>query len=131
MTATSIDRNTPRRDGIEIPFKVAGGELIPAGTIVCVNTDGFAVSGKKAADLVYIGRANERVDNTAGQDGDAVVIVERGRLFAWVNDGTIEQTHIGQLVYIADNQTMTATDAGASHGGACVMIDDCGVWTLA
>ena len=81
MTATTLDRNTPRRDGVEIPFKVAGGELIPAGTMVCVNTDGFAVSGKLATDLVYIGRANERVDNTAGQDGDAVVLVEMGLIF--------------------------------------------------
>lgn len=130
MAATTQDRNTPRRDGLKIPFKVAGGELIPAGTIVCINTDGFAVSGKKAADLVYIGRSDERVDNTAGQDGDAIVEVERGRLFAWENDGTLTQTHIGQLVYIADNQTVTATDTGASHAGACVLIDDCGVWTL-
>lgn len=130
MTATLQDRNTPRREGIEIPFKVAGGELIPAGTMVCVNTDGFAVSGKLAPDLVYIGRANERVDNTAGQDGDATVLVERGRMFAWASDGTITQTCVGQLVYIADNQTVSTTDTGASHAGTCVLIDDCGVWTL-
>lgn len=131
MTATLQDRNTPRREGVEIPFKVAGGELIPAGTMVCVNTDGFAVSGKLAPDLVYIGRANERVDNTAGQDGDATVLVERGRMFAWANDGTITQTSVGQRVYIADNQTVSTTDTGASHAGTCVLIDDCGVWTLA
>ena len=130
MTTTLLDRNTPRRDGLKIPLKVAAGELIPAGTIVCVNTDGFAVSGKKAADLVYIGRADERVDNTAGQDGDAIVEVERGRLFAWASDGTITQTCVGQLVFVADNQTVTATETGASHAGACVLIDDDGVWTL-
>ncbi len=131
MTATTFDRNTPRRDGVETPFRVAGGELIPAGTMVCVNADGFAVSGKLATDLVYIGRANERVDNKAGHDGDVVVLVERGRMFAWDNDGTVDQGCIGQLVYIVDNQTVSKTSTGASHAGVCLMIDDLGVWTLA
>lgn len=131
MAATTQDRNTPRRDGVSIPLKVAAGELIPAGTMVCVNATGFAVSATKAANLIYIGRSDERVDNRTGQDGDAVVLVERGRLFAWENDGTVNQALVGKKVYLADNQTVTATDTGTSPAGKCALIDDCGVWTLA
>lgn len=131
MTATTQDRNTPRRDGLSIPIKVAAGELIPAGTMVCINPAGFAVNATKAADLVYIGRSDERVDNRTGLDGDAWVLVERDRLYAWANDGTVNQAHVGKKVYLADNQTVTATDTGTSPAGKCALIDDCGVWTLA
>lgn len=131
MAATTLDRNTPRRDGLQTPFKVAAGELIPAGVMVCVNAAGFLVNAKAATDLVYIGRADARVDNTAGQDGDAVVPVDHGRMFAWDNDGSVDQSFIGKPVYIADNHTVSATDTGSSPAGTCFMVDDLGVWTLA
>ncbi|WP_337050191.1 hypothetical protein [Serratia fonticola] len=129
MTATTNDRNTPSRMGDIVAFKVAAGELIPAGTMVCINTTGFAVSGTLAADLVYVGRANARIDNTTGQDGDLMVEVQRGRMFAWNNDGTVTQADVGKKVYIADNQTVQQANAGASSAGYCVVINDDGVWT--
>ncbi len=129
MTATTNDRNTPSRMGDIVAFKVAAGELIPAGTMVCINAAGFAVSGKLAADLVYVGRANERVDNTTGQDGDVLIEVQRGRMFAWANDGTVTQADVGKRVYIADNQTVQKADAGATSAGYCVLLNDDGVWT--
>lgn len=129
MTATVADRNTPSRMGDAVDFQVASGELIPAGTIVCIGATGFAVSGKLADGLVYVGRANERVDNTTGQDGDMTVEVQRGRMFAWANDGSVTQAEIGKRVYIADNQTVKKDGTGASSAGYCVLINDDGVWT--
>ncbi|WP_449543644.1 hypothetical protein [Enterobacter ludwigii] len=131
MAATTLDRNTPRRDGLQTPFKVAAGELIPAGVMVCVNAAGFLVNASTAPDLIYIGRSDARVDNTTGADGDIAVQVEHRRLFAWDNDGTVDQTFIGKPVYIADNHTVSATDAGGATAGTCFMVNDLGVWTLA
>lgn len=110
MTATLVDRNTPYRDGELIPAPVAAGEHIPAGVIVCINAHGYAVNGKEATDLIYAGRAEDAVDNSAGQDGDLFILLRRGKLFLWENDGTLTQAHLGRRAYILDNQTVSASD---------------------
>ncbi|AHE69221.1 hypothetical protein M942_04510 [Enterobacter ludwigii] len=114
MTATLVDRNTQYRDGELTPVPVAAGENIPAGVIVCINSDGYAVNGKEAADLRYAGCSDEAVDNRAGADGDLFILVRMNKAFLWDNDGTVTQECLGQRVYILDNQTVTASGGGAS-----------------
>ncbi|HHA2248635.1 TPA: hypothetical protein ACOEHG_003537 [Enterobacter ludwigii] len=114
MTATLVDRNTPYRDGELTPVPVAAGESIPAGVIVCINSDGYAVNGKEAPDLRYAGCSDEAVDNRDGADGDLFILVRMKKAFLWDHDGTVTQEYLGQRVYILDNQTVTASGGGAS-----------------
>ncbi|ATF92408.1 Uncharacterised protein [Cedecea neteri] len=124
------DFDAPYRDGELTPVPVAKGELIPAGTIVCVNTEGFAVGGKEAVDLVWAGRAETRADNTAGNDGAISVLMRRNKAFRWRNDGTIVQAHVGKRVWVLDNRTLTGTDGGAkrSKAGTVILLESDGVW---
>jgi len=141
MAATTEDRNTPYRDCILTPVPVAKGEVIPAGVIVCASATGYAVNGTAALGLAYLGRAEERVDNSAGNDGDQAIIVRSHKAFCWENDGSVTQANMGKRAYIVDNQTVGATDGSAekdgdtpavaasrSQAGTIIMIDTDGVW---
>lgn len=128
MVDITQDRNTPRKDGVLVPFPVAAGEVIPVGTMVCLNAAGFAVSAKDVADLKCVGCADERVDNTLGQDGDVKVCVWRNKTFNFANDGTLTQADVGKKVFIKDNQTVSKTANSAA--GYCAAIDADGVWVL-
>ena len=134
MAALVADRNTPMRDGELIPVPVKSGVKIYAGAIV-VADGGYAKPGVKGENLVYLGRAEEQVDNTAAgaKDGDRSVLLRRGRAFKWANaagNGAVGQAEFGKKVYIVDDQTVTKTAAGASDTGAAVVvgIESDGVW---
>lgn len=124
------DFDAPYRDGELTPVPVAKGELIPAGTIVCVNADGYAVGGKEELNLVWAGRAEERADNSGGNDGDMSVLIRRNKAFRWRNDGTIVQKHVGTRVWVLDNRTLTGTDGGGkrSKAGTVILLESDGVW---
>lgn len=128
MVALVKDRNTPARDGKVIAYPVAGGATIYAGALVVAN-GGYAEPGTTALNLVALGRANEQVDNSAGADGDADVLVERG-VFLFANDGSITAANIGADAYIVDDQTVAATDGAGTRSKAGVIrgVETGGVW---
>jgi hypothetical protein len=89
---------------------------IPAGTLVCTDAAGEAVTGSDTAGLVVQGRAAHRAKYA---DGDRTVVVERG-VFVWANNGNVVQATVGSLVTIVDNQTVglaadTTNDIGAGY----------------
>ena len=132
MAALTADRNTPYRDGELVSFKVKAAAKIYAGSIV-VSDAGYAKPGVKAENLVYLGRAEEFVDNTNGSDGDVSVLVRRGRAFKWANAGganAAAQADVGKPAYIFDDQTVTDVAAGASKMGNAIIlaVDSDGVW---
>lgn len=132
MTATVQDRNTPYKDLELVGVPVKAGTVIHAGVIVCVDATGFAIEGKTAADVTYIGCADQFVDNTKGPDGALTVRVRRGKAFKWANNGTdsVKQVHLGKRCFVVDNQTVAATDGGGkrSRAGTVAGIDADGVW---
>lgn len=134
MPASTTDRNTPHKDALLIAVPMAAGAVIHGGTIVCADATGFATPGATATTLTYIGMADEAVDNTDGADGDTTVNVRRGRAFKWANHGAdpVTQASLMQDCYIVDNQTVAATDGGAtrSKAGKVVAVDADGVWVL-
>jgi hypothetical protein len=139
MAATVQDRNTPYRDGELTPVLVAKGEKIPAGVMVCLKA-GYAVNGQTGDGLLYAGCSDEAADNSNGGDGDMHILVRRHKAFLWENDGTITQSHVGQPVYVLDNQTVTAGSpapkgdaVAATEGvlaGTIIMLDADGVWVF-
>lgn len=107
---------------------VKGGTTIYQGALVALDAGGYAVPGSKAATLTAAGRAEETVANT-GADGAASIRVARG-VFVFENaadSGKLTAAHILKPCYIADDQTVTATAAGASVAGLVIRVDDDGV----
>ena len=132
MSATTQDRNTPYIDGEIVGVPVKANTVIRAGVIVCASAAGLAVEGSTAADLTYLGRADQYVDNSTGADGAKTVQVRRLKAFKWENLGTdaVTQAQLGKVCYVADNQTVAATDGAVtrSKAGIVVGIDADGVW---
>ena len=77
MAALTNVRDTSELGGKYIALPVKGATTIYQGAIVAVDANGYAIPGKKAADLKAAGRAEETVENKGG-DGDAVIRVSRG-----------------------------------------------------
>lgn len=129
--ALTQDRNTPAKEGEELPFPVAAATTIHAGAIVALNA-GYAVNGQAGTTLVYQGRAEEAVDNSAGANGDKTVRVRRGKAFKWKNSGTdpIAQADVGNTCYIEDDETVAKTDGTGtlSACGTVLAVESDGVW---
>lgn len=131
MTALSSDRNTPRAEG-DIKSLGAGAQLIYAGAIVMRNAAGYAVKGATATGLVGVGRAEERVDNSAGNAGDLSIKVRPG-VHRFANSAAVDLiaiTEIGKPCYAVDDQTVAKTDGTASRSiaGFVEAVDASGVW---
>lgn len=132
MAALTADRNTPYKDGELVPVPVAANAKIYAGSMVVANANGYAAPGSAALNLIYLGRAEESVDNTGGANGAKTVLVRRKKAFKWANLGAdaVVQADMFKTCYIADDQTVAKTDgAGArSAAGKVVGLDADGVW---
>ena len=133
MTALSEARRTPQRDGVTVGCPVAASTKIFVGALVVETTGGFAKGGDALASTYRaVGRAEETVDNLAGNDGDAQVRVSRG-VFQWLNAAGADAVQLSDRntpCYVVDDQTVAATsDGGArSPAGIVVDVDDAGVW---
>lgn len=131
MAALAQDRNTPRAEG-DIKSMLMSASLIYAGSIACRNATGYATKGAVSTTLIGVGRAEERVDNSAGAAGDKRIKVRPG-VYRFNNSASgdlITIADIGKPAYIVDDQTVAKTSgtntrsiAGFIHG-----VDDIGVW---
>jgi hypothetical protein len=127
----SNDRNTPYRDGDLISHPVAASKKIYAGALVVLNASGYAEPGKTDATLIAAGRAESQVDNSAGINGAATILVRRG-IFRFNNFATdaVTRTEVNKSCYIVDDATVAKTSATntRSIAGKVVDLDSSGVW---
>jgi len=115
MSALTAGRNTVRKTPDTLYLPMAAGAVIYAGSIVCVDADGYAVPGADTADYSVAGickddPANPGVgsfDNSGGDDGDAHVCVWRVGRFRLDCHRTPTQDMLGACVYVVDDQTVT------------------------
>ncbi len=130
--ALSTDRATEQRDGKLLSVPVAASAVLYAGALIVANATGYAAPGSVAADLTAMGMATEKVDNSAGADGDLNIEVLRGRAFKFKNDGTnpVTQAHLGQDCYVFDDETVSSNATGTSVAGKVVDIESDGVWVF-
>lgn len=128
----SNDRNTPHKDTETIVVPLAANAKIYGGALVAANATGFAVPGSVATTLTYLGRAENKVDNTGGADGAKSIQVRRKKAFKWVNSGAdpISQADLGKVCYIVDDQTVAKTNGTGtrSAAGKVMALDTDGVW---
>lgn len=120
----TADRNTQMQDGGLIPVPMAAGVKIYGGSLVAANATGYATPGAAAANLTYLGRAEEMVDNAAGADGAKSVLVRRGKAFRFANSGAdpVTQASVGKLCYIVDDQTVALTNGNGTRSPAGVVL---------
>lgn len=130
MTALTADRNTPARDGETFEPPVLAATKIHGGSLVVLDSSGWAKPGVTATGLVALGRAEKYADNSAGANGDITVKVRSG-VFRWANSAggdEITKAEIGDNAYIVDDQTVAKTATGKSVAGRIVDVDAQGVW---
>ena len=101
---------------------VAKGTKLVDGDIVALNAEGYAVQASKAADLVAAGAAQEHADNTAGENGDCYVRVQRG-VFVLKNEGDIKETDLLKPCYFAGPDSVTLTADGSSVAGKVFAVE--------
>src|SRR5678809_906181 len=105
--ALSADRNTPEMGSLVQPktmnYPVATATTIYKGSLVVLNSGGFAEPATSATGKISVGRAVQQVVNS-GANGALTVQVEQG-VFKWaVNGSAITQGNINSLVYAYDDQ---------------------------
>ena|SRR5471030_100076 len=126
------DRNTPYKDSSSIGVPVGANAKIYSGALVAANATGFAVPGATATTLTYLGRAEVYVDNTGGADGAQTVTIRRNKLFKWANSvaDPIDQSCLGKVCYIIDDQTVAKTNGTNTRSAAGIVLGIAtdGVW---
>lgn len=131
MAATTQDRATNRREGVFREYPVKASAVINAGSIVVIDATGYAVPASTAAGLKGPGRADEAVDNSSGGNGDKTVRVRVDGAYNYVDEAdttAMDRTHLGETVYLTDDQTVTLTSTGRSVAGTLFDFDADGPW---
>ena len=117
-------RRTPRRDASATSYPVAAGAVIHGGGIVCANAAGYAVPGGPDASLVFLGRAGQSVDNSAGSDGAAHALVRVNGEFQWKSArdaNAVTIARIGRTCWILDDETVAGADGGGARPAAGIV----------
>jgi hypothetical protein len=128
MSALANDTATKSRDGIDFVFPVAGGEQIFAGSIVAINSTGYACSGKASGTMKGVGIAQKPVDNRLGNDGDLCVEVKRGCFLIDCDSSISNLSHIGITCFLLDDHTVTLTASENPAGTIRDVIESGEVW---
>lgn len=119
--ATTGERNTPWRQGIDFAFALAVGAKINKGAIVYLDA-GTAKPGFTNASVATVGVCMETVDQTMG---DAKIKVRRGT-FHFNNSAAADElttTDIGSDCYLVDDETVAKTNGGNARSKAGVVRD--------
>lgn len=105
MAITTAKKNLDRQDGVIVSF-LQSNVSIPEGALVSINAAGYAVNATDAANDVFVGIADESVDNSGGSAGDKRIKVRRTGVYTVLFDGTAAQSDVNTLVYVKDNETV-------------------------
>jgi hypothetical protein len=132
MTALTADRNTPRAEGDIQSFPVLAATKVYAGSIVVLDSSGWAKPAVTATGLVCVGRAESQADNSSGANGAINVDVRFGTFRFGNSTGSDEITkaEIGDDCYLVDDQTVAKTDGTSTRSvaGKVIQVDAQGVW---
>jgi hypothetical protein len=132
MAALTEGRATAARVGRNYQGPVAASVTCYEGGIAVRDSSGNLKPGVTGTGLVPVGVFARRADNSAGLAAAINADYQRGE-FRFDNSAggdEVTKAHIGDVVYIVDDQTVAATsDGGArSPAGICADVDSLGVW---
>lgn len=128
MAALTKDRKTDEKQGRDYNYPMAAATKVYKGSLVVLDASGNAEPGTDATGKTAVGRAQETVDNTGAAAAKSITV--RAGIFRWAASGTNTPTkaHIGDTLYIVDDQTVDTLSTGSSPAGIMVDIDTGGVW---
>ena len=114
--------NTLVRDGMYLS-PLASSNILYAGTIAALNTNGYAVSASDTSGQKVIGIFDQSVDNTGSSyKSNKTVRVRRG-VFSLATGSTNTVADIGNMAYVLDNQTVGNASEATNDIMAGIIVD--------
>lgn len=104
--ALTADRLTNRRNADTVNVGVAIANKIYAGSMVAIDSTGYAVAASADNTLIVMGRAESQQDNSSGAAGALNIDIGTG-VYGFANTGVIADTDIGKTVFVVDDQTVS------------------------
>ena len=105
MANATAARDDKQSQGDVVSYAL-GAQKVYAGTLITINTSGFAVKGADTASFVFAGVAADTVDNSAGAAGDKNIDCYTEGTFEFGFSGTATQASVGADVYVVDDSTV-------------------------
>ena len=132
MAAAIAPRETPKYNAILRSLPVAASVTIYAGTMVAVDTSGYARPARTSTTDRVVGMARATVTNGAvagavNVEVDSESIVRMGNS---TSGDLIAGTEVGATIYAVDDQTVAKTNGTNTRvaAGTCFAVDSAGVW---
>ncbi|MCK5081396.1 MAG: hypothetical protein KAR31_00685, partial [Candidatus Omnitrophica bacterium] len=128
MAAATTDRNTNRQDGIIREYLVKGSTKIYAGTMVCLDSTGYAIPAADTAGNIYVGFAQKEADNSAGSSGDDVKVTCRSEgLFEILTAGAAI-TDVGRPVFVQFDNEVELANGHVIAGVVAKFVSATSIW---
>ena len=105
MANATAARDDKQSQGDVVSYKL-GAVKVYAGTLIAINTSGYAVKGADTASFVFAGVAADTVDNSAGAAGDKKIDCYTEGTFQFATSDTATQASVGKKVYLVDDSTV-------------------------
>lgn len=121
--ALSAARDTKAKSNLRLNIGVKTGVTIYAGALVAVDATGYAIPASDATGLTILGRATKTVAGGSDASGTYNIDVEQGAFWYASDAGTKVKSKIGSILYIVDDQTVSATNSGTYGIAAGIMLD--------
>ena len=124
MTALSAERMLTHNVFSSRKFTLAASNAAYKGGIACIDlSTGRVERGHVETDLFYIGVFAETKASSASEQ-QVLVNLQREVIAYWfINGSSIDDTDIGSLCYIDDDQTVSTTASGKSYAGRIWDVD--------
>jgi hypothetical protein len=112
----------------EISPRVAASDTYYKGAVLCYNSDGYAAVPSDTAALHPAGIVTGQYEGGESEDEKVVgsgenprAVLRRGKV--WLPLGSAAQTDVGELVYIADDGTLTQTSGSKTVAAPVLDVD--------
>lgn len=106
MANQTAHRDYKRQQSESVAYKAAAVGPLYIGSMINLNTSGYAKKASDTASELFVGVLREKVDNSAGAAGDKDAIVYTEGAFEFAFSGTAAQVDVGKKVYVVDDQTV-------------------------
>ncbi|MDR3709951.1 MAG: hypothetical protein P4L33_16770 [Capsulimonadaceae bacterium] len=126
MTALIAPREPGRKQGDTVLYGVAAGQKIFKGALVVTRGDGFVYNLRAPAASqpdVFLGLADETVDNTTGANGAASIHVLKTGTYL-VSKASAVESDIAQPFYGLDDATVSSASTNAVFVGYATELVD-------
>lgn len=118
---------------VPVGIGLAASAKLYAGSLVSVNSSGYAVAGRATATDKVLGVSRKLVDNTGGSAGDVTAKEIETGTFLFANSSSSDEitaADIGAWCYVVDDNTVAKTDNSSARpkAGRIAGVDSSGVW---